>query len=50
MSKLISVAQVTCFSASLYSAIGGKKLKEVITELEAERSESNESNNKSNVN
>jgi putative resolvase len=45
---LISV--VTCFSARLYGARGGKKLKKVIAELETERSESIESDNKSNVN
>jgi excisionase family DNA binding protein len=45
---LISV--VTCFSARLYGERGGKKLKKVIDELETERGENNESNNKSNVN
>jgi excisionase family DNA binding protein len=45
---LISV--VTCFSARLYGARGGKKLKKVIAELETERGENSEINNKSNVN
>lgn len=45
---LISV--VTCFSARLYGSRGGKKLKKVIAELETERGENIESNNKSNVN
>ena len=40
---LISI--VMCFSASLYGASGGKKLKKVIAELETERCETIESNN-----
>ena len=42
---LISI--VTCFSARLYGARGGKKLKKVIAELETERGENSESNNAS---
>jgi len=45
---LISV--ITCFSAHLYGARGGRKLKKVITELETQRGENSESDNKSNVN
>ncbi len=45
---LISI--VTCFSARLYGARGGKRLKRVITELEEERSENSESNNASSSN
>lgn len=41
---------VTCFSARLYGARGGKRIKKVIAELETERSENNESNNKSIIN
>ena len=46
---LISI--VTCFSARLYGARGGRKLKKVLKELETERkAEKNESYNKSNAN
>jgi putative resolvase len=45
VNDLISV--VTCFSARLYGARGGKKLKRVIAELETERGCNSESNNKS---
>lgn len=48
VNDLISV--VTYFSARLYGARGGKKLKKVIAELETERGENSESNNKSNAN
>ena len=44
VNDLISV--VTCFSARLYGASGGKKLKKVIAELETERGGSSEGNNK----
>ena len=44
VNDLISV--VTCFSARLYGARGGKKLKKVIAELETERGGSSEGNNK----
>jgi predicted site-specific integrase-resolvase len=45
---LISV--VTCFSARLYGARGGKKIKNTINTLEKERGETLEDNNKSNAN
>ena len=44
VNDLISV--VNCFSARLYGARGGKKLKKVIAELETERGGSSEGNNK----
>ena len=44
VNDLISV--VTCFSARLYGARGGKKLKKVIAELETERGCNSEGNNK----
>jgi putative resolvase len=44
VNDLISV--VTCFSARLYGARGGKKLKKVIAELETERGGNCEGNNK----
>ena len=45
---LISV--VTCFSAKLYGARGGRKLRRTIEKLEKERGEACENNNKSNAN
>lgn len=45
VNDLISI--VTCFSARLYGARGGKRLKKIIAELETERSVNNENNNKS---
>jgi predicted site-specific integrase-resolvase len=44
VNDLISV--VTCFSARLYGARGGQKLKKVIAELETERGGNSEGNNK----
>lgn len=49
VNDLVSI--VTCFSARLYGARGGKKLKQVVEktllELERERSDSSETNNES---
>ncbi len=45
------VSIVTCFSAKLYGARGGKKIRKALKELETERqAEKNESYNKSNAN
>lgn len=50
VNDLVSI--VTCFSARLYGARGGRKLKQTVEktlqELETERSENSENNNKSN--
>ncbi len=46
---LISI--VTCFSAKIYGARGGKKIRNTLKELETERqAEKNENNNKSSAN
>lgn len=45
VNDLISI--VTCFSARLYGARGGKKIKQTLLELEKERSENIENNNTS---
>ena len=48
VNDLISI--VTCFSARLYGARGGRKIKETLLELEKERSLAVENNNESNIN
>lgn len=47
VNDLVSV--VTCFSARLYGARGGKKIKQTLLELEKERSQSSEDNNASSI-
>jgi predicted site-specific integrase-resolvase len=45
VNDLVSI--VTCFSARLYGARGGRKIKQTLLELEKERSLAGENNNAS---
>jgi predicted site-specific integrase-resolvase len=47
VNDLVSI--VTCFSARLYGARGGRKLKQTLLELEKERSLIDENNNESSI-
>ena len=50
MDLLLNIHKANCFSAKIYGARGGRKLKQTIKELEKERQGENiENNSKSNI-